>query len=322
MTEKKYDIDWSKLAFGNKKSVKDLHATFISAPREMSSKRFIQLVKEYLPQGNIIVGLAKEEYIDGFDGQPQFRTLQKKDIADVIFKVSNSDSRYKIYTLTYHQREAKYILRELTFKQVIFINGSWLHAFHTRNEFYELTRKSMPFKLVSPFASEDEARNHEAAVDVAVNNPKDKSYTTDELFGLVATVAKQSYDYMFQAGAVIAKGNNNGYQVLITSYNKVVPYQTYAMHHGASRETNYSPPNDLNHYDTVHAEVDLIIQAQKQKLSLKDTTLFINLMPCPTCSRMLVNTDIQHIVYQQDHSEGYAIKMLESAGKTVTRIVA
>jgi deoxycytidylate deaminase len=111
------------------------------------------------------------------------------------------------------------------------------------------------------------------------------------------------------------------YKPLGGAFNKVVPYQTYAMHHGSAREKNFSPANDLNHYDTIHAEVALLINAQKNKTDLAGTTLFINLMPCPTCARMLSQTDIEEFVYSVDHSDGYAVKMLEAAGKKVRRVV-
>nr|AIA17188.1 Cytidine and deoxycytidylate deaminase zinc-binding region [uncultured bacterium] len=114
---------------------------------------------------------------------------------------------------------------------------------------------------------------------------------------------------------------NGKYKLLATTFNPVVPYQTYAMHHGASREINFSPPHDLNHYDTTHAEVELVIKAQKEKIDLKGTILFINLLPCPTCARMLSRTDIAEFVYVQDHSDGYAVKMLEASGKKVRRLV-
>jgi deoxycytidylate deaminase len=45
-------------------------------------------------------------------------------------------------------------------------------------------------------------------------------------------------------------------------------------------------------------------------------------MPCPACARMLSQTDIEEFVYSIDHSEGYAVKMLEAAGKKVRRIVS
>lgn len=317
-----YEFDWSKIAFGKKSEINDLRPIFIAAPREISTKRFIQLVKTYLPAGNIVIGLAKEDYIDGFDGQEQFRTLQMEVIAKTIERVNASASKHKIYTLNYHQRESRYVLDELKFKRVIFINGSWLHAFHTRSEFYIVTKRRLPYELVSPFVDEKEAV-HYASIHIQKTSPSDKELqTASEMLSVAASVAKQSFDYMFQTGVSLGLKEKKGkYKLLATAFNKVVPYQTYAMHHGASRETNFSPPNDLNHYDTVHAEVELLINAQKNQLSLTDATLFINLLPCPSCSRMIADTDIKEVVYQQDHSNGYAVTMLEAAGKTVTRLV-
>jgi hypothetical protein len=70
------NFDWNELAFGSKKTVNNLRATFIAAPREISAARFTQLVKEFLPKGNVVLGLAKEDHVSGFENQPQFKTLQ------------------------------------------------------------------------------------------------------------------------------------------------------------------------------------------------------------------------------------------------------
>lgn len=150
--------------------------------------------------------------------------------------------------------------------------------------------------------------------------PKD-THTTEEMLGFAAEASKSSFDHTFQTGVALGKKSGKKYSLLATSYNKIVPYQTYAMHHGALRETHFSPANDLNYYDTIHAEVALILRAQQKKILLTDTTMFINLMPCPTCARMLVESDITHFVYQHDHSDGYAIRLFETAGKHVERIV-
>nr|AIA11108.1 Cytidine and deoxycytidylate deaminase zinc-binding region [uncultured bacterium] len=153
---------------------------------------------------------------------------------------------------------------------------------------------------------------------------KNGRYTESEMLELADEAAAHSFDYCFQTGVVLGKksgGKKGVYDLKAWAFNKVVPYQTYAMLHGASRETNFSPPNDLNHYDTVHAEVELLIKAQREHVVLKNTTLFINLLPCPSCSRMLSETDIEELVYRADHSDGYALKMLEAAGKKVRRLV-
>lgn len=313
------NMDWSELAFASKKGVSALGAVFIAAPRRMSVKRFTQIIKQYLPLGNIVLGVAKETYIAGFENQPHFKTLQLTDVQNIIGKINKAGLKQKVYTLSYFQRELNYILQKLIFKKVVLVNGSWQFAFHTRPEYYTLANKRTSYDMVSPFANEQEARGAERIL------PPDPwwagEYTKTEMMQIAYEVAKNSFDYTFQTGVSLGrKTKGNKYEYLTATFNKVVPYQGYAMHYGAAREANFSPPNDLNHYDTVHAEVEMVIRAQQEQINLNGTTLFINLLPCPSCARMLTETDIAELIYTQDHSNGYAIRMLQAAGKKVTRL--
>lgn len=333
MSKNEYAFDWGNLAFSKtgKKAVNDLKATFIAAPRQISQSRFAQLIRQYLPQGPIILGLAKEKYIAGFEGQPQFRTTQAEDLQEVITKVNGSSTPYRIYILSYFQRETKYVFSSLRFRKVLLLNGSWQYVFHVTEPFYTLLKKGVPYELASPFASENEARAYEAALqpiikEKALAKPLDTGahtpLTEHQMLHIAGQAAKLSYDYSYQTGVALGKPDGIKYQFLAYAFNKVVPFQTYAMHYGASRETNFSPPNDLNHYDTVHAEVMMLLQAQRDRTDLHGTTLFINLLPCPPCSRMLAESDIEEFVYSADHSDGYAVQLLEKAGKRVRRIVS
>jgi len=327
----RYAFDWSDLAFGSKKPLRDLKAIFIAAPRELSGKRFTQLVKAYLPQGNIVLGIAKEPYVDGFEGQPQFKTLQSKTVQQVIDKVNEAGTAHHIYTLEYFQRELPYVLEKSRFQRVVLINGSWQHVFHVSPAYYYLAGSRTPYDMVSPFVNEAEARAYEASADAQIAaelpglellNARDFSET--DMLAIANLTAKHSYDYSFQTGVALGKpmpGKTGRYELLASTFNKVVPFQTYAMHYGSLREKHFSPPHDLNHYDTNHAEIMLLITAQQQHLSLAGTTVFINLLPCPSCARMFASTDISEFVYIIDHSNGYAIKMLEAVGKTVRRVV-
>lgn len=319
-----FDFDWSDLAFGSKKPLKELKATFIAASREISEARFKQLLKEYLVKSHVVLGLAKEDYIAGFEDQPQFRTLQQKQIEKII-KTVNANSPHKVYLLRYFQRETTAILEKVLFKKVIFINGSWQYAFHTLPIYYQLVNTQTPFQLVSAFVDEAEARRYEARVNKLLQKQtgfiKTRSYSEAEVLELVNTVAQASFDHCFQTGAVLAKKFGRGYRILLTAHNKIVPYETYALLNGASRELNFSPPNDLNHYDAVHAETELLLRAVASKADIKNTTLFINLLPCPTCARTVADSEIAEVVYQNDHSDGYAVKLLEKAKKTVRRMV-
>lgn len=311
--------DWNDLAFGSKKPVSTLHATFIAAPREMSVKRLTQLVKTYLPQGNILLGLAKEPFVLGLEDQPQFRMLQADTVQALIDKVNAASPKYKIYTLTYFQRDLVFVLEKLTFKQILFVNGSWKHLFHTLPPYFTLANKRINYELISPFANEAEAEQYAKKYDAGFPELKG-AFTAKQMMDLADQTAAQSFDNGFQTGVVLGRKTGIKYEFVARAFNAVVPYQTYAWHHGASRETHFSPMHDTNHYDTIHAEVSLIIQAQKRGLDLRGTTLFINLLPCPHCARMFTQTDIAEFVYARDHSEGYGFNLLTRSGKKVTRI--
>jgi deoxycytidylate deaminase len=315
-----YELHWSDIVFGSKKLLRNLNAIFIPAPREMSNKRFTQIVRQYLPISNIVIGCNGEDYVDGFSGQSQFKLLQIETIRDVISKVNKSDSPHKITVFYYRQSDILNIYNKINFKRVLLVNGSWQYSFHLRPEYNVLISRHIPFDFVSPFVDEDEAIAY--AVDLQSNVLLKADPVKElEVLSLVDDFAKQSFANEQQTGVVIADKIGDKYKPLIGAYNKTVPYLTFAWHFGASRERHLSPPGDLNHYDTVHAEIMLLVQSQKLGLKLANTSLFINLLPCPTCARMLCETDIEEVVYSLDHSEGYAVALLEKAGKTVRRII-
>jgi|GEM_PF-271785 len=318
-------LSWSDLAFASKKPLKDLAATFIAAPRTVSDARLKQLIKTYLPKGNLVIGLSTQDFVDGFEGQPQFRTLRSEAVEALIAKVNSASPKHKIYTLAYAPADEPHIIAKDLFAHYVFINGSWQYSFHLRPTFYALAKLRARYELISPFSDEAEAKTYlesiwpdvEAATPVP---PVGTKLTAQSALTLAAIVGQRSFDHTFQTGLVLAeRTSTDAYKLLVTAYNAVVPYQTYSMHHGSSREQNFAPPGDLNYYDANHAEMDLLIQANRDHIDLSGTTLFINLLPCPTCARVLAATDIVEIVYQYDHSDGYAARLLTEAGKTVRR---
>jgi deoxycytidylate deaminase len=320
---KMFVFNWSELAFESKKPLKNLNAIFLSAPRDISISRFTQLVKEHLPDNNLLIGISNEDYVDGLEDQPQFKMLKQSKIQSVIDKVNNSSSINKIYILTYFQRDLVTIIEKLKPQKVLFINGSWHFSFHTLPIYYSLNKNEIKYSLLPAFLDEKEALEYEKTInkDIKPFKVTGKFQTDFEAMDAVSIISRSSFDNGFQTGALLAKHTKNGYEFINSGFNKVVPYQTNAFLNGASREINLSPSNDLNHYDTIHAEMSLLVDAQKNKLDIRGSTLFINLMPCPTCARTLSETDIAEVVYANDHSNGYAVGLFEKSGKTVRRIV-
>ncbi len=143
------------------------------------AKKFLERTKK-----NILWGCLKEKYIEGLENSPQFRTLSQKLLKETLQraaapwtlpdspviarrlkseainpskqsrhskKVINKKQDYnentidnRIYILSYHQRDLKYVVKKLDFSLVIFINGSWHRMLHTREEFWTLMKKQMP----------------------------------------------------------------------------------------------------------------------------------------------------------------------------------
>jgi hypothetical protein len=91
-------ISWASLAFASKAQVNSLEAIFIMAPRHLSEARLKQLIKTYLPEGNLLIGISEEPYVLGFEDQPQFEMLQLADAAPLIEKV-NTASRGRTMTV-------------------------------------------------------------------------------------------------------------------------------------------------------------------------------------------------------------------------------
>ncbi|HEV2403635.1 MAG TPA: hypothetical protein VGS08_05555 [Candidatus Saccharimonadales bacterium] len=315
------DFDWNEIAFGSKKALRQLKSTFIVAPREISKKRLAQLIKTYLPKGHLVLGISKDKYVAGLEGQPQFKMLRPETVQEVITRVRQANAPFQLHMLTYNQRDLPFILEKIAFRRIVFINGSWYRGLHLRSEYYILSKQGLPFDMASPFADEAEAKAYATETKLP-EIPSEGLFTDKQMIELAQEAACHSYDYAsFQTGSALGRRKGRRYELLATSHNKIAPYETYAMHFGSEREKHFSPMHDLNYYDTIHFEVMMLITAQKRCIDLANTTLFANVLPCPHCSRMLAETDIAELVYREDHSDGYAVQMLEHAGKKVRRLI-
>lgn len=64
----------------------------------------------------------------------------------------------------------------------------------------------------------------------------------------------------------------------------------------------------------VHAEQNAIIQAAVDGVSIKGGVLYVNTYPCSICARMIINAEIEKIVYDSDYNDPLAKELLEEAG--------
>jgi deoxycytidylate deaminase len=320
-----YVLDWADLAFASKAPLRDLTAVYIPTPREISADRLKQLIKEYLPKHHIVIGVARELYIEGFDGRPQCRTLRiDPKLQTLIDKVNTASPNHKIYVMRQFQRETPDILLKGHFVKALFVNGSWHRAFHHTSTYYTLINQRIPYELVAAFVDETEARGYaeKYRASYVIKAASSDALSEQDMMRAADDASRSSFEYTFQTGMALGILQTSGsYKLLATAHNAVVPYETYALLHGSIREQNFALVNDQNHYDAIHAEVGLIITAMNEHIDLDGTSVFINLMHCPSCARMIAMLPVGEIVYEYDHSDGYAVGLLQQAGKSIRRVI-
>ena len=314
---------WNQLEPDDKQQLAALKPILILGPRTISTSRIITLTKQLAEKRPLIWGCLQESHIDGLNQSPQFKSLELEQLQAALDQVgADGDAKlHPIKILHYHQRHVKYILQELELSAVIGVYGSWHKAFHYTPIFYQLVQHDIPYKLVSSFNNQLKAEQYHQELEPQLADLKpepdsSQKLTDKQLLAAANQAARLSFDYTYQTGAALAKNQ----RLLLTAHNRVVPYPAYMLHRGAAKEKQFAPPQDLNYFDTNHAEVELLLAALEQNLDITGTSLYINLLPCPICARMIARSPISRIVYHHDHSQGYGFELLQDAGKQVERV--
>jgi dCMP deaminase len=67
----------------------------------------------------------------------------------------------------------------------------------------------------------------------------------------------------------------------------------------------------------VHAEQNALMQAGT---NARGSTLYSTIVPCPICARMILNAQVQRVVFIDDYSDNAGFVLLGQAGVAVTRL--
>ena len=69
----------------------------------------------------------------------------------------------------------------------------------------------------------------------------------------------------------------------------------------------------------VHAEQNAIVQAAKLGLSLEGATIYCTHQPCSICTRLIINSGIKRVVYDQGYPVEFSLQLLNSAGVEIVK---
>ena len=137
-----------------------------------------------------------------------------------------------------------------------------------------------------------------------------------EMAKLVSSWAS-CYQQDRKIGAVIVKDK----RVMTTGYNGAPAGVKTCVERGECLRRKLGIPSGTRHEMcyAVHAEQNAIIQAAKLGVNIDGATLYCTHQPCILCAKMICNSGIGRVVYEQGYPDAFSLEIFSEAGVSVER---
>ena len=141
---------------------------------------------------------------------------------------------------------------------------------------------------------------------------KDHRPSWDEYFMTLANeVATRTTCLRRAVGAIIVKDR----RILAPGYNGVPTGLAHCAETGCLRQQRGVPSGQRHEICRgLHAEQNAIIQAARYGINITGASIYITTQPCVVCAKMLINADIEEIIYANPYPDELAMSMLSEAG--------
>lgn len=124
-------------------------------------------------------------------------------------------------------------------------------------------------------------------------------------------VAKRSTCLRQNVGAVLVKNKH----ILSTGYNGAPTGLKHCLDIGCLREQLKIPSGERHELcRAVHAEQNAVIQAALHGVGTEGATLYCTHTPCSLCAKILINAQIERVVYKGEYPDEYARQYFKEAG--------
>lgn len=131
-----------------------------------------------------------------------------------------------------------------------------------------------------------------------------------EMAGVIAGWSS-CYQPNRKIGAVIVKNK----RILTTGYNGSPAGHLSCMERGECLRRKENIPSGTKHElcYAIHAEQNAIVQAAKLGHSIDGAILYCTHQPCVICSKLIVNSGIQRVVYKEAYPDALAVQILNDS---------
>lgn len=72
--------------------------------------------------------------------------------------------------------------------------------------------------------------------------------------------------------------------------------------------------------EVIHAELNCILKAAKEGVSVVDSVVYVTLSPCVPCAAMMIQSGVRRVVFSEQYRDNSGIILLKTAGVAVTHI--
>lgn len=131
-------------------------------------------------------------------------------------------------------------------------------------------------------------------------------------------VAERSTCTRAKVGALIARDKN----ILASGYNGSPAGMPHCTDVGCLVYSSTTPTGEIeeNCFRTIHAEINAIAQAAKNGATIRDADIYITHTPCIHCLKVLINTGIRRIFYEQEYKLHTLEEMLRHTAVELRRV--
>jgi dCMP deaminase len=119
------------------------------------------------------------------------------------------------------------------------------------------------------------------------------------------TCAQLSYAQRLQVGAVIVKDN----RIISYGYNGTP----------AGYDNKCEDEEGKTKKEVLHAEANALMKAASSHESTEDAGLYLTHSPCMDCAKMILQSRIKYVVFNEQYRDNKGIKFLQDAGTSVVR---
>jgi dCMP deaminase len=139
------------------------------------------------------------------------------------------------------------------------------------------------------------------------NISTDKQTRYDKAYlRLAASWARLSHCKRKQVGAIIVKD-----AIIISDGYNGTP---------AGFDNCCEDQDNQTHWYVLHAEANAILKVARSTNNCKDATLYLTHSPCKDCSKLVLQSGIKRLVYQEAYKDLSGVEFLKSAGLEIQQI--